>query len=85
MIWNMISTFFFLSFSEFLVAQSRPRRQQLSKANKQKVIAVHITYKQVWIVGFIELRDFNVSFAAAFICTAAVAFNYAQRSIDVMN
>lgn len=53
----------------------------MSSDLKEKNIAVHITYKQVWIAGFIELRYSNVSFIdVAFISTAAAAaaaFNYA--------
>lgn len=49
---------------------------------------MHITYKQVCIVGSKELRYFDVCIIeAAFISAAAagVGLNYAQRSVDIVN
>lgn len=50
---------------------------------------MHITYKQVCIVGSVELRYFDVCLIeAAFISAAAAAgvgLNYAERSVDIVN
>lgn len=79
MIRNMISSNSFF-FPVRQKTQTEPIVDYLSWRN----IALHITYKQVWIAGFKKSRYSNVSFidvtfisTAAAAAAAAVAFNYA--------